>query len=85
MAEIDGEFTGDAKLRLDGVESAVAPTDDSSLVEHGDLFGHGGVRVTKAAREFADRERFLEEFPENDPACGGGDGGEDAFEGRARK
>jgi hypothetical protein len=60
-----GRFTGDTKLRLDRASSTIAPADDASLAEDGDLFGHGGVRVTKAAGEFADRERFLKEFLKN--------------------
>ena len=80
VPKIDGRFTGDTELRLDGVESAVAPADDASLVEHGNLLGHGRVRVTKAAGKFVNREGLCKELSENDPAGGGTEGGEDTVQ-----
>ena len=81
-AEVEGALAGDGEVGDEAVGSFVRVLDEAGAAEFGEVLGGVDAGDADAAGDFFDREGIaVEEFVEDAPTDGVGDGGEKAIEG----
>jgi hypothetical protein len=81
-AEVEGALARDGEMGDEAVGSFVRVLDEAGAAEFGEVFGGVDAGDADAAGDFFDREGIaVEEFVEDAPTDGVGDGGEEAIEG----